>query len=124
MHANNLSQFVDYTSITCRFSIPIRLPDVICVNITIYNRDNNNSISTATTAAIKNVSSERIRELIDYNGKFYTEPMLPTYSNMIASTGTIHNMAADDETLVIDHSNNDDDEPLTNNIVVLDEKLL
>ena len=94
------------------------------MNIIIYNRDNNNSITTATTAAIKDVSSERIRELIDYNAKFYTEPALLTYSNMIASTGTIHNMVTDDETLVVDHANMDDDEPLTNNIVVLDEKLL
>ena len=81
-------------------------------------------MAKATTAAIQDVSSERIRELIDYNAKFYTEPVLPTYSNMIASTGTIHNMVTDDETLVIDHSTKDDDEPLMNNIVVLDEHLL
>jgi hypothetical protein len=111
--ANNLSRFVDYTSITCHFSIPIQLPDVIYVNIIIYNRDNNNS---KTDTLIKNVSSQLIFQLIEFNKKFYDKPMLPIYSTTVASPTTINNTTIDD--------NNKEDESLNHNIVLLDEKLL
>ncbi|CAF4692902.1 unnamed protein product, partial [Rotaria sp. Silwood2] len=47
-HIKNLSKFIDCTSITCHFSIPIQLPDLIYVNVIIFNRDNNNSITTTS----------------------------------------------------------------------------
>jgi hypothetical protein len=111
-HANNLSRFVDYTLITCRFSIPIRLPDVICVNVIIYNRDNNNSI---TATSIKNVPLEQILELIEYNKKFYKEPMLPVYSTNTSFPTT------NDHLVMV---NNNEDESFSHNSVGPDEKLL
>ncbi|CAF4188508.1 unnamed protein product, partial [Rotaria sp. Silwood2] len=119
-HANNLSKFVDYTSITCRFSIPIRLPDIIYVNVIIFNRDNNNSI---TTTSIKNISLQDILQLIEYNKKFYNEPMLPKYSPGILSPTTMNNMTNDD-IVMINATLDNDDEPLDHSIAVLDEKLL
>jgi len=116
-NSNNLSKFVDYTSITCRFSIPIRLPDVIYVNVIIFNRDNNDS---KTATLIKNVSPQQILGLIEYNKKFYDEPMLPTYSARVSSPTTINNTTNDDLVML----NNKEDEPGNHNIVVLDEKLL
>ncbi|CAF0895825.1 unnamed protein product [Rotaria sordida] len=121
-HANNLSEFVDYTSITCRFSIPIRLPDVIYVNIIIFNRDNNNTLTIASSS-IKNISLQDIFQLIEYNKKFYDEPMLPIYSSRISSLTRINNMTPDD-LVVINTISDNDDEPLNDNIAVLDEKLL
>jgi len=116
-NGNNLSKFVDYTSITCRFSIPIRLPDVIYVNVIIFNRDNNNS---KTATLIKNVSPQQILQLIEYNKKFYDEPMLPTYSTRVSSPTTINNTTNDDLVMV----NNKEDETENPNIVVLDEQHL
>ncbi|CAF0762309.1 unnamed protein product [Rotaria sp. Silwood1] len=120
-HANNLSRFVDYTSTTCHFSIPIRLPDIIYVNIIIFNRDNNNSI---TTTSIKNVSLQDILQLIEYNKKFHDEPMLPTYSARILSPTTMNHTTNDDLVMINAAVDNNDDEPLDDNIAVLDEKLL
>lgn len=111
-HANALARYVDYTSISCRFSIPIRLPEIAYVNIIIYNRDNNNS---KTTTPVEKISLGEILQLIEFNKKFYKEPILPSYSNMASSLTT-----TDDFNVV---ENND--VPLsTDNIVVLDEKLL
>lgn len=76
------SRFVDYTSITCRFSIPIRLPDVIYVNIIIYNRDNNHA---STNSTINNLSPQDIHHLIQFYKQFYDKPQLPTYSAMVLS---------------------------------------
>jgi hypothetical protein len=115
-HADNLSRFVDYTSITCHFSIPIRLPDVIYVNIIIFNRDNNNSI---TAASIQNISLQQILQLIEYNKNFYNEPMLPIYSTNRSSPTT-----NDDLVIVNKSSDQNEDESLNHNIVVLDEQFL
>lgn len=120
-HATKLARFVDYTSITCRYSIPIRLPNVIYVNLIIFNRDTNNSHSTPST---KNTSPDLILQLIGYNKKFYDQPILPNYSTMISSVTTVHTMADDDRVIVPMHSDNKDEESLSPNIVVLDEKLL
>jgi hypothetical protein len=117
-HDNNLSNFVDYTSITCRFSIPVRLPEVICVNVIIFNRDNNDSITTTTL--IKNVSLQQILQLIEYHKQFNDLPILPMYSATSSSPTTIQNTTNDDSVI----TQNDDDEPINHNIVVLDEKLL
>jgi len=76
------SRFVDYTSITCRFSIPIRLPDVIYVNVIIHNRDNNNATANVI---LKNLSEQDIRQLIEFQKKFYHQPRLPTYSTIVLS---------------------------------------
>jgi hypothetical protein len=116
IHADNLSRFVDYTSITCHFSIPIRLPDVIYVNIIIFNRDNNNSI---TAASIQNISLQQILQLIEYNKNFYNEPMLPIYSTNRSSPTT-----NDDLVIVNKSSDQNEDESLNHNIVVLDEQFL
>ena len=112
-NANDLSQFVDYTSITCRFSIPIRLPNVIYVNLTAFNRDNNNSLTTTTS--IKNLTLPQIHQLIQYYKQFYDEPMLPINSTIISSPTT------NDDLVIVQNS---EDEPINQNIVVLDEKLL
>jgi len=111
-NAKNLSRFVDYTSITCRFSIPIRLPDVIYVNVIIFNRDNNNS---EIATSLKNISPQQILQLIEYNKKFYDEPMLPIYSTRVSSPTTINDL------VMVDNKEN---ESANHNIVVLDEKLL
>ncbi|CAF1494043.1 unnamed protein product, partial [Rotaria sordida] len=102
-HANNLSKFIDYTSITCQFSIPIQLPDVIYVNVIIFNRDNNNSI---TTTSIKNISLQDILQLIEYNKKFHDEPMLPIYSSRISSPTTMNNMTHNDFVMINTTLNN------------------
>ncbi|CAF1009967.1 unnamed protein product [Rotaria sordida] len=123
-HAENLSKYVDYTSITCHFSIPIQLPDVIYINVIIFNRVNNNSI---TTTSIKNISLQDILQLIEYYKKFYDEPMLPIYSSRILSPTTMNNMTHNDLVMInttLDDNNDDDDEPLNDDITVLDEKLL
>jgi len=78
-HAKKFSRFVDYTSITCRFPIPIGLPEVICVNTIIFNRDNNNKNDRPL---------EQVARLIDFNKKFYDQPMLPTDSTRISSITT------------------------------------
>lgn len=102
-HADKYSRFVDYTSITCRFSIPIRLPDVICVNVIIYNRDKSNSI---TTSSIKNISFQQITELIGFNKRFYDVPMLPSYSAIVPSPSLQINSTTDeDDELLIVHPN-------------------
>ncbi|CAF4912541.1 unnamed protein product [Rotaria sp. Silwood1] len=122
-HANNLSKFIDYTSITCYFSIPIQLPNVIYVHVIIFNRDNNNSI---TTTSNKNISLQDILQLIECNKKFHDEPMLPINSSRISSPTTMNNMTHNDLVMInttLDN-NNDDDEPLNDNIAVCDEKLL
>jgi hypothetical protein len=108
-NANKLSKFVDYTSITCRFSIPIRLPDVIIVNVIIFNRDNNDS---KTVTLIQNVSPQQILQLIEYNKQFYDEPMLPTYS-AIGSSFTTTNNTTNDDLVIVNHK---EDEPVNNNI--------
>ncbi|CAF2071959.1 unnamed protein product, partial [Rotaria magnacalcarata] len=77
--AENLSKFVDYTSITCHFSIPIPLSHIAFVNVIIYNRDNNNS---TTTISLKNISLQDILSLIEYHKKFYNAPMLPLNHNI------------------------------------------
>ncbi|CAF1139101.1 unnamed protein product [Rotaria sordida] len=123
-HAENLSKYVDYTSITCHFSIPIQLPDVIYINVIIFNRVNNNSI---TTTSIKNISLQDILQLIEYYKKFYNEPMLPIYSSRILSPTTMNNTTHNDLVMInttLDDNNDDDDEPLNDDITVLDEKLL
>ncbi|CAF0780260.1 unnamed protein product [Adineta ricciae] len=100
-HADKYSRFVDYTSTTCRFSIPIRLPDVICVNVVIYNRDKSNSI---TTSSMKNVSFQQIIELIEFNKKFYNVPVLPSYSTIVSSPSLqINSTTDDDDELLIVH---------------------
>ncbi|CAF4746596.1 unnamed protein product [Rotaria sp. Silwood1] len=123
-HVKNLSKFIDYTSITCHFSMPIQLPDAIYVNVIIFNRDNNNSI---TTTSNKNISLQDILQLIEYNKKFHDEPMLPIDSSRISSPTTMNNMIHKDLVMInttLDNNNDDDDELLNNNITVLDEKLL
>ncbi|CAF0814063.1 unnamed protein product [Adineta steineri] len=102
-HANNLSKYVDYTSITCRFSIPIQIPDVICINIIIFNRDNNNSL---TATSMKNVPLQQIVELIDFNKQFYDKLILPTYSTIIPSPSIYNNIINDDVVII----NNAEDE--------------
>ncbi|CAF4740142.1 unnamed protein product, partial [Rotaria sp. Silwood2] len=92
-HVKNLSKFIDCTSITCHFSTPIQLPDVIYVNVIIFNRDNNNSI---TTTSNKNISLQDILQLIAYNKKFHDEPMLPINSSRISSPTTMNNMTHKD----------------------------
>ncbi|UJR35359.1 hypothetical protein I4U23_028116 [Adineta vaga] len=116
-NATKLSRFVDYSSVTCRFSIPILLPDVICINVIIYNRDENNSL---TTNSIKNVSLQQIVQLIEFNKKFHTKPMLPSYSTIVPSPSIQINTNSnddDDDELIVVHPNED-------NIGVLDEKPL
>ena len=118
-HAANSSKFVDYTSITCRFSIPIRLPDVIYTNMIIFNRDNNDSITTST---IKNISLKQILQLIEYNRKFYEEPMLPIYMSNISSSTTVNYTTIKDDLVMIKSTlDNNDDEPNNLNVAVLDE---
>jgi hypothetical protein len=104
-HASDLSRFVDYTSITCHFSIPIRLPAVISINVIIYNRDKNNGIAATS---IKNVSHQQMLELIDFNRKFYAKPFLPTYSTIVSSPSIQMNASTDDDDLVLVSDNVDD----------------
>lgn len=112
-HAYALARFVDYTSISCRFSIPIRLPEIIYVNLIIYNRDHNNSKSITP---LQNVTLQDVLQLIEFNKKFYHEPIVPMYSAMALSPTT----TTDDFNVV----NNDDGQSSTSDSsVVLDEKL-
>ena len=113
--ANALARFVDYTSITCRFSIPIRLPEIGYVNIIIYNRDNHTS-KTSTPA--ENISLQDILQLIEFNKKFHNEPILPSYSAIASSPTTT------DDFNVMNDDDGDDAPTSPDNIVVLDEKLL
>lgn len=113
-HANALARYVDYTSISCRFSIPIRLPEIIYVNLIIYNRDHNNS---KTIIPLQNLTPQDVLQLIEFNQKFYNEPIVPTYSTTALSPTT----TMDDFNVI----NNTEVQPSTpDNIVVLDEKLL
>ncbi len=111
-NANKFNRFVDYTSITCHFSIPTRLPDVIYINVIIFNRDNNNS---ETVTSIQNITSQQLVELIEYNKSFYDEPRLPTYSTIVPSPTTTDDLGM---------TNTKEDQSSDLNIVVLDEKLL
>ena len=120
--ATKLARFVDYTSATCRFSIPILLPDLIYVNIIIFNRDQNNSHSNSS---MKNITLQDVVQLINYNKKYYPKPILPTFLPMISSATTLQTVTTDDVGITTQPTEHDDDEPLlTSNIVVLDEKLL
>ncbi|CAF4750014.1 unnamed protein product, partial [Rotaria magnacalcarata] len=116
----NSSSFVDYTSATCRFSIPIPLSEVAFVNIIIFNRDHNDS---TTTVSIKNITLEDISRLIQFNKKFYTEPLLPIHSAHVASSTRNNNTTNHNVFLVDITSDKNDHESLNHNISVLDEKL-
>ncbi|CAF1511366.1 unnamed protein product [Didymodactylos carnosus] len=112
------SRFIDYTSISCHFTIPVFLPEVICVNIIIFNRDND------TTTSLKNISFDEIIKLIAYNKQFYYGPMLPSHLTIVPTvTNTTDNteVAMTDELVMVD---NNDNEMFDQNIVVLDETLL
>ena len=121
-NATKLARFVDYTSITCRFSIPIRLPDVIYVNILVFNRDNNNNAHSNTS--IKTITPQDVLNLITYIKKYHPDLMLPIFSPMISSVTTLQTMTTDDAALVTHQPEHDDEPLLTSNIVVLDEQLL
>jgi hypothetical protein len=84
---NPLPKF-DYTSISCHFSIPIKLPEVICINIIIYDHNNNNSITTT----LKNVPLEKIIELIEYNRQLYKESILPLSLSKNSNATTTDNL--------------------------------
>ena len=103
--------FVDYTSINCRFSTPTKLPEIICLNIIVFNRENN-SISTTS---IKNVSLQKILSLIEYNKRFYPEPLFLSYS--LATSSVRMPNATTSENL----SDDIDNERLQRNTAVLDE---
>ncbi|CAF3352002.1 unnamed protein product [Rotaria socialis] len=120
--SKNLSQFVDYTSITCRFSIPIEIPEVAYISVIIFNRYTNNSTTITST---KNITLQDICQLIEFNKKFYDQPMLPSNLPMASSLTTNNNNTTNDDLLMINNApNNNDDDLLDNNIAVLDEKFL
>lgn len=101
------AKFVDYTSVTCRFTIPIRLPEIAYVNVIIFNRENNNSI---TATALKNVTIEDIRQLLDFDKKCYDERMLPTCVPGVSSLDRNDSMTTDDVVVVnVSRDKNDDD---------------
>ncbi|CAF0965041.1 unnamed protein product [Rotaria magnacalcarata] len=119
--SKNLSKFVDYTSITCRFSIPIEIPEVAYISVIIFNRYTNNSM---TTSSIKNITLQDICQLIEFNKKFYDQPMLPSNLPITSSLTTNNNTTNDDLLMINNAPDNNDDDILDNNIAVLDEKLL
>ncbi|CAF0727699.1 unnamed protein product [Didymodactylos carnosus] len=110
---------VDYTSVSCHFSIPIQLPEVICVSIIIYNRDNSDN----TMVSLKNVSLDDIVQLIHYNSQYYKTPVLPR--SIVRNMDKNQNNNNDDDPI---HQDNllapSTDDELSSNIVQLDENLL